>query len=300
MIRLLVATALPFVVPGLITAIIWMLPGDPASIICPPELCGGTDILAKHWNLDSGPVHFYSEWVKGSFGGDFGASWRYQQGVPISELMDTALPNSALLLFLGLIPVSLGALAGGLQLVDKKWDTALVSSGIVPTIVLALLFSAMIVLKFGAGDSFEGPAYWYRLIGGALTLGFADAAFSGALIGFRDMVFQENRQRYAQISILRGETVLSNSLPNVLGALFGQYRGRILHLLSGLVVVEVVLGIDGIGSLLWGGTLLQDFGVVLAAAFGFALFSAFLLVVQALIEFATAMHIRRAPLLEAA
>jgi len=61
------------------------------------------------------------------------------------------------------------------------------------------------------------------------------------------------------------------------------------------VVVEVVLRIDGLGDLLWGGTLLQDFGVVLAAATGFALVSAFLLLLQAVVEIITAVHVRRAP-----
>ena len=47
--------------------------------------------------------------------------------------------------------------------------------------------------------------------------------------------------------------------------------------MSGAGIVEVVLGIPGLGELLWEGTLLQDFGVVLAAAWAFALLSGALL-----------------------
>ena len=72
-------------------------------------------------------------------------------------------------------------------------------------------------------------------------------------------------------------------------------RARVLHLLSGTVVVEVVLRINGLGDLLWAGTLLQDFGVVLAAATAFATVSAALLVAQALVEIAVAVWVRRAP-----
>ena len=53
--------------------------------------------------------------------------------------------------------------------------------------------------------------------------------------------------------------------------------------------------IDGLGDLLWQGTLTQDFGVVLAAAFAFSVLSALLLLAQALIEIAVALHVRRAP-----
>ena len=84
-----------------------------------------------------------------------------------------------------------------------------------------------------------------------------------------------------QIALLRGETPLSNALPNVLPALIGQFRARMLHVLSGTVIVEVVLGIPGLGELLWDGTLLQDFGVVLAAAWAFSLLSGVLLLAQA-------------------
>ena len=38
--------ALPLLVPAIITTVIWSLPGDPASIICPPE-SSGTEVLAR-------------------------------------------------------------------------------------------------------------------------------------------------------------------------------------------------------------------------------------------------------------
>jgi ABC-type dipeptide/oligopeptide/nickel transport system permease component len=61
------------------------------------------------------------------------------------------------------------------------------------------------------------------------------------------------------------------------------------------VVVEVVLQVPGIGELLWQGTLLQDFGVVLAAATGFALLSAARLLAQAVGEVAVALWVRGGP-----
>jgi ABC-type dipeptide/oligopeptide/nickel transport system permease component len=65
--------------------------------------------------------------------------------------------------------------------------------------------------------------------------------------------------------------------------------------MSGAVVVEVVLGIQGLGELLWAGTLLQDFGVVLAGAWAFSWLSALLLLSAALVDLGTTWWVRRVP-----
>ena len=297
--RLLAAISLPLLVPAIITALIWALPGDPASIICPPESCGGTSVLAERWNLDGGPMAFFWGWVQGAVQGDFGNSWRLQQGVAVSELLRTAVPNSLVLIALALIPVSLGSVAAAQNWLPRRADPVLQVVGLVPALVLALVAAAAVELNYGAA-SFTGQGGLARLLAGALVLGLADGALSGAITGTRAVFTTENKQRYVGIAVLRGERRLTNTFPNVAPALAGQLRARVLHLLSGSVVVEAVLRIDGIGDLLWGGTLLQDFGVVLAAATGFALLSSLLLVVQACVEIAIAWQVRRAPDLPAA
>jgi ABC-type dipeptide/oligopeptide/nickel transport system permease component len=288
------AFVLPFAVPAIITALIWSLPGDPAEIICPPELCGGTAQLAARWNLDGGPWKFFHGWVLAAMHGDFGNSWRVQQGVPVADLLHEAVPTTFVLLGLGLIPVLLGALGGATGLVPRRADPVFSAIGLVPAVVFALLCAARVELSWGA-ESFNPEATRLRILLGALVLGFADGAFAGAVTGVRSLFRSERKQRYVGIALLRGERVMANMLPNVTPALAGQLRARLLHLLSGTVVVEVVLRINGVGDLLWGGTLLQDFGVVLAAATIYALISAILLFLQAVTEILVALHVRRAP-----
>ena len=292
-IRVFSAFFLPILVPGIITLFIWALPGDPASNICPPEQCD-TAILAKEFNLDQGAWVFFSDWLFEAFGGDFGRSWRVMQGVEIQELLGDAFPNTVLLLLFSLIPITIGAVLGSLEVIRSKWDPILIIVGVVPVVVLALISAAIVEINY-AGSNLDAQADWARICMGAITLGFADAAFSGSLIGVRDTCTQEKNQRYVGVSILRGETVLSNTLPNVSNALIGQYRARILHILSGLVIVEVIVGINGVGALLWKGTLTQDFGLVLATATIFAVLSGGLLIVQAILECVVAMHVRKAP-----
>ncbi len=292
--RVAVALVLPAAVPAIITMLIWALPGDPASIICPPQSCGGTEALAARWNLGDGPWHFFSTWVSSALSGDFGNSWRLQQGVPVRDLLVEAVPNTLALLGFAIVPMVLATLGAASGVISPRAQRVLQGTGLVPALVLALIFAAIIEISFGA-MSFDGVAGTLRLVAGALVLGFADGAFSSTVSGVRGLFSTEEQQRYARVALLRGERRIDNTLPNLAPALAGQLRARILHLMSGLVVVEVVLRLDGLGDLLWGGTLLQDFGVVLAAAAGFAALSAALLLVQAGVEIAVALHIRRAP-----
>ena len=280
LVRLIAAVLLPIAVPAVITAALWILPGDPAEIICPPGICDGTDALAARWGLDKGPVNFYTNWMANAMTGEFGNSWRVSQGYSVALLLWESIPKTSLLVLLAMLPLLSGSILASLGWMPRRADPLWQLVGLVPAVILALLFAAVVQINFGAMST-DGLPGMIRLLFGGLVLGFADGAFAGAVVGTRSVFEEEFKQRYVQIAILRGETVLSNALPNVLPALIGQFRGRMLHILSGAVVVEVVLGISGLGELLWDGTLMQDFGVVLAAAWGFALLSAALLFAQA-------------------
>lgn len=314
------ALFLPVLVPAVVTLFVFALPGGPAEIICPVVTCGVEQNreLAEYYNIHNGPVYFFTSFVGDVLQGNLGTSWRVQQGLPISEMLSESLPNSMLLLVISMGFISIASICGGLQVFSQKWDPVLVTLGIVPVVVLSLLTAAVIELQFGSSsvesfsawmelivasnsateffDNFkEGIPYWSRILLAACTLGLADGVFSGAIIGVREVFTSENKERYVGIAVLRGEKVLSNTLPNLAGALSGQYRARIVNLLSGVVIVEVIVGVNGVGSLLWMGTLKQDFGVVLAAATCFAFLSSLLLLLQAVVEIIAALHIRRAP-----
>lgn len=296
-VRLVAASLLPLAVPACITAVVWALPGDPAAIICPPQVCAGTDVLAARWNLDRGPWAFFSGWVADALGGDLGRSWRVLQGLPVAELLDTAVPNTLWLVGLAGAIVAAGMVMGTLEVVGRGWDRVAATLGLAPAVVVALLGAAAVEIRYGAA-SFEAEAMAWRIVVGAVVLGLADGALGDALGGARAAVRAERAQRYVAVAELRGEGAVGNMLLNVLPALVGQARARFLHLLSGAVVVEVVLRVDGVGDLLWRGTLLQDFGVVLAAATTFAVLSSALLAAHAVTELATGWAIRRAPLLD--
>jgi len=294
LVRLLAAIGLPLAVPALITAALWLLPGDPAEIVCPPGLCDATQALAERWELHRGPVHFYTRWLQGAVVGEFGRSWRVAQGIPVAELLWESLPNTSVLVGLAVLPMLIGGLLAAFDVLPRRLDVVWQGFGLVPAVILALVCAAFVQIRYGA-LSYDGWPGTLRLLLGALVLGIADGALAGAIVGTRSVFSAERRQRYLQFAVLRGESALANALPNVLPALLGQLRARVLHVLSGAVVVEVVLGIPGLGELLWDGTLLQDFGVVLPAAWAFSLLAGALLFVQGVGEIVVAWQVRRVP-----
>lgn len=292
--RLGAAAGLPLVVPAVITTIVWWLPGDPAAIICPPEICEGSTALAARWHLDEGPWAFYRWWLADAASGDFGRSWRVMQGVPVRELLDGAVPTTLSLVGGATVVVFAGVLLTVTGVVGRRAEVLASAVGIAPVVLLALLGAAIVELRYGA-DAFSVEAIRWRLLAAVGVLAVADGALAHAVGGAAAVVTTERHQRYVSVAELRGEGVLANMIPNIGPALAGQLRARFVHLLSGAVVVEVVLRLDGVGDLLWRGTLLQDFGVVLASATFFAALAGLALGVQAVAELGLGWLARRTP-----
>lgn len=295
--RLAVAGALPILVPALVALALWALPGDPASIVCPPGLCAGSEGLAARWHLDRGPLGFLWSWAEAAAAGDLGRSWRVMTGVPVAELVGAAAPVTLTLVAatggLLLAGAGLGAVAG------RPLRAALAGVGAAPAVVLALLASAAVDLRFG-GDAFGPEAVAWRLVAAVAVLALADGALSGAVAGAGDAFARERAERYVLAARLRGEPEVPNLLPNLAPALAGQLRARLLAVLSGSVIVEAALRVDGVGDLLWRAALLQDFAVMMAAATFYAGLAAALLGLHAAVEGATGWWVRRAPAVEGA
>lgn len=280
--------------PAVITGALWALPGDPAELICPPEICTGTARLAERFHLDQGPVEFYRWWLSGAVSGDFGASWRMMQGVPVGEEVWRSLPYTLALVTLAALMLVGATLLGGVRRIPRAVDAVWQAMGLAPVVLGALLAAAWIEITYGA-RSHDGLPGVLRVVLGAGVLAMTDGLFSATVSSTRKSLEAEAQRRYALFAVLRGESVLANTLPNVLPALAGQLRGRLTHVLSSAVIVEVVLGIQGLGDLLWRGTLSQDFSVVLASAWVFAWLASALLIAQAAVELLVGHHVQSSP-----
>jgi len=212
----------------------------------------------------------------------------------VLTLLADSIFNTLKLVGLASMILLLGAVrsaSGNLSTLTKRAFAVL---GAVPALVLALAGAAFIAVSFGA-DSAGSEANTIRLLVASFVLAMADASLSGTVEAVEQVVTAEKRQRYVEMGVLRGETVLSNMLPNIMPSLAGQFRARILNLVSSAVVIEVILSVEGVGDLLWNATLDQDFGLVLGATFLFVLFSSSLLILQAMVEVVTALVVRKSP-----
>jgi ABC-type dipeptide/oligopeptide/nickel transport system permease component len=304
-VRATAALSLPFLVPAIITMIIWGLPGDPASTLCPPVTCPteAREALVTSYSLED-PFSFLGAWLSRAVVLDFGRSPVAYAGMEVSDLLASSVPNTTIVMLIALVPILLGTFGAAFSVLPKQLDPILQAVGVVPAVLFALFVVAALTINFGPSDpwAFAVPLStldWeispIKLVGAGVVLGLADGALSGAVAGTRSVFESEIKQRYIGIAVLRGEGAMTNAAPNVLPTIIGQFRGRVLHLLSGTVIVEVILGIDGLGDLLWRGTLQNDYFIVLAAAWGFALLSAVLLFLQALSEVGISLLVRYSP-----
>ncbi|MEQ1571674.1 MAG: hypothetical protein ABMA64_38955, partial [Myxococcota bacterium] len=177
LLRLLAALSLPFVVPAVITAVLWALPGDPASIICPPQVCVGTQALAERWGLADGAWAFYVRWIASAAALEFGNSWRIQQGTPVGDLLAESVPTTATLLALAIVPTAVGSALAASGRLGRRADPVWQAIGLVPGVILALAAAAAIEISFGA-LSHDGLPGVLRLVSGGVVLAFADGVFA--------------------------------------------------------------------------------------------------------------------------
>ena len=135
------ALALPLIAPALVTWVLWLLPGDPVSILCPVGTCSaeGRIEMAAAWHLDKGPFEFFSHWLKGAISGEFGNSWRVATGIPVWELIVESVPNTAKVVGVAMIPL---LFSSGLVALDKqpeRLDVLWRAIGIMPAVIFALV-----------------------------------------------------------------------------------------------------------------------------------------------------------------
>jgi ABC-type dipeptide/oligopeptide/nickel transport system permease component len=150
LLRLIAAILLPLLVPALITGALWALPGDPASIICPPGVCDGGEALAARWGLDQGPFNFYLNWIANAATGDFGRSWTLMAGSPVYDEMMSSIPWTAGLVVFALLPLVVGTVLAALGWLPRALDYVWQGIGIAPAVILALLVAAYVTITWGA------------------------------------------------------------------------------------------------------------------------------------------------------
>lgn len=266
--------------------VLQLAPGDPAITVLGEN--ANPDAVAafrREHGLDRPPVVQFGRFLAGALTGDFGQSLTIGGGVPIVGLILQRLPNT---MFVGLyamtIAVALSLVLGTIgawrqgTAVDTTVTAAVVTLISMPDFwagyMLVILFSLQFSLFPAFG--FTAPSESLR---GALYSGFLPAlTVSAHMTGFfsrilRSSLLETWRRNYvlaARSFGLGGPFVYRHYvLRNAVIPLVIVMGLQIRNLLGGIVIIEKIFGIAGLGSLMIDGVFARDYPLVLVCAMTF-------------------------------
>ena len=275
----------------MVFALFWVVPGDAAMMILTGEEGEGGRVntedieqLRKELGLDR-PIHVqYGEWVFNLLKGDLGTSIWYR--IPVmDELKDRFLVSmelavmAILMAFVAAVP--LGVISAVKQ--DTKVDYvsrifALIGIAM-PTFWIGILMVYGLAYFFnwlpplGYASLWEDPlTNLQQLVFPALALAFHDLAFTARVTRSSMLeVMREDYVRTARSKGLRERTVIGrHALKNALLPVITVSGYQFGRLLGGVIIIESIFVVPGVGSFLIDSIIHRDFvvlqGVVLLTA----------------------------------
>ena len=277
--RVLQALITLFIVTVISFVITMVLPGDPILAIVGLE-AGASDELVEQWRKDLGldrPVYIqYVKWVGALLKGDCGISIRTRAHV--LTLFSQRLPVTIQLMIMGILWALMIAVPIGIitSLWPNTWiDTAgtviAVSAVAMPrfllAIILILVFSVWTgwLPSSGYVSFFEDPIQNLRCtIMPTIALGAVVAA--EIMRQLRSSMLEVLQEEYMQTARAKGLSefvvIIKHALRNALIPVVTLLGMRIGRLIGGIVIIEVVFSLPGIGSMLMNAILMQDIPVL--------------------------------------
>lgn len=266
--------------------VLQLAPGDPAITVLGEN--ASPDAVAafrREHGLDQPTPVQFGRFLTGAVRGDFGQSLTIGGGVPIVGLIFQRLPNT---MFVGLyamtIAVALSLVFGTLgawrqgTAVDTVITAGVVTLISMPDFWAGYMLVLLVALQLGLFPAFGFTAPSESLQG-ALYSGFLPAlTVSAHMTGFfsrilRSSLLETWRRAYVVAARSFGFTepfvyrhyVLRNAVIPLVVVMGLQIR----NLLGGMVIVEKIFGIPGLGSLMIDGVFARDYPLVLVCAMTF-------------------------------
>ncbi len=270
--RILLIIPTMLVVSFLVYFIMDFMPGDPATIIlgdaATPESVAE---INEEFGFDQPFLVRYADYMLDVFHGDFGTSWK--TGKPVMDEIATRFPVTVEIAVLGVVFASLIGVPIGILSAVKQYS---VIDSI--SVVLALLFAAI-------------PGFWLALMAMlifSLKLGWFPTSGLDSLKSYvlpmmtivlpqaasimrfsRSTMLETIRQDYIRTARAKGASekrvIFGHALKNallpiitVMGVTFG-------HLLAGVVIVETVFSISGMGTFALNAIKMKDVPQIMAA-----------------------------------
>jgi peptide/nickel transport system permease protein len=256
-------------------------PGDPALAVLGDNARPEAVAAFRHkYHLDEPFWTQLATWLWGIARGDFGPSLTIAGGIPISELIASRLPVTAFVgLYAVLIAVAISLVMGTIAALrrGRMLDTVATSVAVLGISMPDFWLSYMLVFAFALGwrlfpaygftspvDSLPGAAYSGFLPALAIAAPMA-AVFARML---RTSLLETSSREYVIAARSFGfsprfiflQYVFRNALIPYLTVIGLQIR----YLLGGVVVIERIFGIPGMGSLMVDAAFARDYPTVLA------------------------------------
>ena len=279
LIRRILQTLITLFVVSLISFTLSMvLPGDPSLSIVGSEGASEAMVqnLRQELGLDKPIVVQYFKWLGALVSGDFGISIRTRAHV--LTLFGQRLPVTLELLFFGILFALLIAVPMGIfsALRPNTWvDTAgtviAVSGVAMPQFFLGMILILVFSIWLGwfPSSGYVSPAD--NLLGNlkgmilpAISLGSVVAA--EIMRQLRSSMLEVLNEEYIQTARAKGvpefRVIIRHALRNALIPVVTLLGMRIGRLIGGIVIIEVVFSLPGIGRLLMNAVLFNDFPVL--------------------------------------
>jgi len=291
---LLAAIPVVAIVALIIFALLYFAPGDPAALLAGDEATPQMiEELRVRLGLDQSFFVQLRIWVVSILHGDFGNS--IFSGTPVLELVGDRVEATIALclvttLFAIIIGVPLGVVAawraGGI--IDRAVLTMAAISFSFPSFVigyiLILIFAMQLQLLPVQGyvsisDDFWG--FWVKIVLPCITLGLPFLALLARIT--RTTVMEVRREDFVRTAIAKGlptnQVIMPHVMKNAAIPIVTMIGLGVSHLISGVVVVETVYAIPGVGRLVVEAILQRDYPVIQ----GVTLLSSFVYIIVNLI-----------------
>ncbi len=249
-------------------------PGDPIDLL--PNGEDVRSVLEQEWGLDQPLVWRWLQFLARACTGDLGTSLAYRPGAPVLDVIaGPALRSSAYFFSAMALCMGVGTALGTLTAGRARWLNPFVSVLSLPPLFLLahLCVNALNGLAWRAiqAGAIERPD-WFALPDQAsllrTSLAIALLAVgSGALSDVHGQVEEVltdvRSSAYVDHARARGKPVLPHILANLVAPLAGIATSRAAFFAGGLVVLEKVLLLNGVGAILWQAAQLRDYNVAL-------------------------------------
>ena len=280
--RLLLSIPTLFVVSLIIFSLVRIIPGDAVlarieeNSFVPPE---ALEQMREELGLNEHPVPQYFKWVGGVLIGDFGKSLRTEDPVlpTIKKRMGVSIEIALMAMAIAIvIAVPLGVIAAVKQ--NTKVDYASRLFAILGLSIPEFWLGTMLLLflslqvgwlpRFGWFEPWEHPKEnFLALIFPALIVGYRLSAVSARMT--RSAMLEVLREDYIRTARAKGleewTVVMRHALRNSLIPVITIFGTQISFLLGGLVIIEQIFSLPGMGRYMFDSVIARDYTAVQGA-----------------------------------